>query len=158
MKKIIFASYLYLATFMIGGLFVNCSSGGGDDVNDTTPSTPENLPQIIDIKNSDIDISGNEPMFYLYVAEQQGGMAKLTATETRAGENVIPGVYNTQKGCYEFDLSDLEDKKTYNIKIMVYNNENKVVIESTVKTITMPDTSDSAIINPEGESDGTRSF
>ena len=137
---------------MIGCLFVSCSSGGDD----TPPSDPDQ-PQVIDIQGIDVDVSGNEPMLYFNVAEQQGGKAELTATETRAEANVIPGVYNSQKGCYAFDLSDLEDKKTYNFKIMVFNNEGKVVIESTEKIITMPDTSDSAIIDPEGESDGTRS-
>ena len=153
MKKILYASYLYLTMFLIGGSFVSCSSGGDD-----TPHSDPDQPQIIDIQGINVDISGNEPMFYFTAAEQRGGKAELTATETRAEGIIIPGVYNTKKGCYEFDLSDLEDKKSYTIKIMVYNSENKLVIESTVKTITMPDTSDSAIINPEGESDGTRSF
>ncbi len=42
--------------------------------------------------------------------------------------------------------------------LVVYDKENNVVIESTEKIVTMPDTSDSAVINSGGESDGTRSL
>ena len=151
MKRIVYATRFALVALVTIALACSCSSGDSD-----TGTTPQDAPKVIDITNAEIDISGNEPMFYFSIEEQEGGTALLTATETRAGTTEITGAYNKEKRGYEFDLSELEDNKQYTFKITVKDRENKVVIVSTEKQFTMPDLSDSATVNTEGESDGTR--
>ena len=168
MTKTIFASYLF-SVIMMAMCMVSCGGGGDDIINEdagnytpSTPSTPQEQPQeepviVKDISDVNVDESGNVPTFSFAAPQQVGGKAELIASETRVDGIVILGKYNTDTGCYEFDLSVLESNRLYTFKIKVYDKDGKVVIESSEKTITMPDTSDFAKINPHGESDGTRS-
>ncbi len=161
MKKILYTSCLISVIVITMSLLASC--GGGSDAAEEdkpTPVTPEpkqeDPPVVQDISSENVDLSSNEPTFKFAAPQQVDGKAELTATLTRADAVVILGSYNTEKGCYEFDLSILEDSQPYTFKVKVYNKEGKVVIESKEKTITMPDTSDSSKINPSGNSDGTR--
>ena len=186
MKKIIFASCcLFSVIVMTMCLLVSCGGGGGGDIIDEdaekyTPNKPSQQQQqqqqqqdqqqeqqqqqqqedpvvVKDISTVNVDESGSVPKFSFAAPQQVGGKGELIASGTGADEKVILGNYNTDKGCYEFDLSILESNQLYTFKIKVYNKEGKVVVESSEKTVTMSDTFDSAKINPQGESGGTRS-
>ncbi len=174
MKKIIYVGCFVSIIAMTMCLLVSCGGGGGDTIEEDTKQSQNNSNSgqtqdategqqkspavIVDITNSTLDTSGDNVIFSFEAPFQVGGKAELFAMDSNDTKKVVLGTYNTEKGCYEFNLSELEEEKSYTFKIKVYDKAGTVVVESTESVITMPDMVEHAKFNPSGESDGTRSY
>jgi len=133
----------------------NTNTNPGDNPNPTQPQTPE----VEEIVPSAIEENAEEGTVSLRMAEQPGGRAVLTATamETKAASQItIVGTYDSETGCYTFDLSVLDGGVTYQYVISVYDKDGKKVMESKQKTITLPESAEIDDDGSDGGSDGTR--
>lgn len=169
-----FMKQYFLATFLFMSMGMLTGCGGDDSIpapeqtqkdNNTSSNGNNNQqeqpqgPELKIIEPSVIAENAEEGEVSVKMAEQSGGRAVLTATvaETKAATQiVIVGIYDSENGCYTFDLSVLDSDATYSYVISVYDKDGKKVMESKQKTITLPE---SAVIDERGSgggSDGTR--
>lgn len=133
----------------------NSNTNPGSNPNPAQPQTPE----VEEIASSAIEVNAEEGTVSLRMAEQPGGRAVLTATamETKAALQItIVATYNSETGCYTFDLSVLDGGVTYQYVISVYDKDGKKVMESKQKTITLPESAEIDDDGSDGGSDGTR--
>lgn len=161
-KQYILAALLLTAT----GMMTGC---GDDDAvpapehTQTNPSiTPGGTPAAPDVEEiapSAIEENAEEGQVAVRIAEQPGGRAVLTATvsETRAASQItIIGTYDSETGCYTFDLTVLDGGVTYQYVISVYDKDGKKVMESKRKSVSIPESADIDTDGSGGGSDGTR--
>lgn len=123
-----------------------------------TPDAPQ-LPDVEEIAPSAIEEHAEEGKVIVRLAEQPGGRAVLTATvsETRAASQItIIGTYDSETGCYTFDLTVLDGGVTYQYVISVYDKDGKKVMESKPKSVDIQESADIDADGSGGGSDGTR--
>lgn len=133
----------------------NTNTNPGDNPNPTQPQTPE----VEEIAPSAIEENAEEGTVSLRMAEQPGGRAVLTATavETKAASQItIVGTYNSETGCYTFDLSVLDGGVTYRYVISVYDKDGQKVMESKEKSVAIEESAEIDDDGSDGGSDGTR--
>ena len=162
-KQYILAALLLTAT----GMMTGC---GDDDAvpapehTQTNPSiTPGGTPAAPDVKEiapSAIEEDAEEGRVAVRIAEQPGGRAELRATASETGAVaqpiVIAGTYDSETGCYTFDLTVLDGGVTYQCVISVYDKDGKKVMESKPKSVDIQESADIDTDGSEGGSDGTR--
>ncbi len=153
-----FYKYLVIVALILSlGWMTSC---GKEEEESAEPVLEITAPVIkkIDISSGQVVTNGNETEFSVTMSKRNGGRAELTATgKDNQQRVVITGDYDTKAGAYVFNLSTLEAAQEYSLIMIVYDANGDVVMESNEKVIVMPDTSDSAAIDSEGTSDGTRS-